>query len=384
MQASKGATSSTARIGGVIVGASNVMLWGLTPAERIRRAFRRAGIAEDPAIGCAQILVRADYVLDETLIKDLTTVPQTVLLAPDHKTPVAAHCSPGASAKLTRFVSGDESLSADLVKNHRFVGPTELSSAYRGALRKREVPFVLPLTSAGLREIERRTFAGAYKGVTDFVTKYVWPEPAFWVTRWAAAKRIPPNAITLVGLLLVLLAFWFFLEGKFAAGLVAAWLMTFLDTVDGKLARVTLTSTRSGDILDHGVDLVHPPFWYFAWTIGLDRVGLPLADATTVLALVIGGYVLGRLQEALFIRLFGIQIHVWRPIDSWFRLITARRNPNLFILTLSAMAGRPDLGIIAVAAWTCISLLFHSIRIVQALQARGGRGRLTSWLAAAS
>ena len=47
--------------------------------------------------------------------------------------------------------------------------------------------------------------------------------------------------------------------------------MTFLDTVDGKLARTTLTSSKWGDIFDHGIDLVHPPFWYVAWGAGPRR-----------------------------------------------------------------------------------------------------------------
>jgi phosphatidylglycerophosphate synthase len=384
MHASKGMISSTSPVGGLIVGRSDVVLWGLSSEERIRRTFRRAGVDEGAtAAGATQVLVRGDYIFDETLIRDLASAPRTVLMAPDGQTPVAAHCSQDTAADLIAVLSGDASLSPDLRTAFRVVGPAELSSVYQRALRKREIPFLLPLKSER-REIEKRMFAGAYKGVTDFVTKYVWPVPAFWITQWAAAARIPPNAVTLLGLLLVVLAFWLFLEGKFAAGLVAAWLMTFLDTVDGKLARVTLTSTKFGDILDHGVDLVHPPFWYFAWTVGLDAVGLPLADAAVILAVVIGGYVLGRLQEALFIWLFGIQMHIWRPIDSWFRLITARRNPNLFILTLFTVAGRPDLGIIAVAIWTCISLLFHSVRMIHALNAYGSTGRLTSWLAAAS
>ena len=58
-------------------------------------------------------------------------------------------------------------------------------------------------------------------------------------------------------------------RGAFLSGLVCAWAMTFLDTVDGKLARVTLTSSRIGDVMDHGLDLVHPPFWWWAWGIGL-------------------------------------------------------------------------------------------------------------------
>src|SRR3546814_18894258 len=74
-------------------------------------------------------------------------------------------------------------------------------------------------------------------------------------------------------------------------------------------------------------------------------------------------------------------MHVWRPFDSFFRLITARRNPNLVILTVSALFGRPDIGMQIVAAWVLICFVIHGVVIVQGLLAKH-RGALTSWLAA--
>ena len=46
--------------------------------------------------------------------------------------------------------------------------------------------------------------------------------------------------------------------------------------------------------------------------------------------------------------------------------MTARRNPNLILLTLGTVAGWPDLGFRAVAAWTVASLAFHTVRLGQA------------------
>ncbi len=80
-------------------------------------------------------------------------------------------------------------------------------------------------------------------------------------------------------------------------------------------------------------------------------------------------------------RKYGMHIHVWRPVDSKFRLITARRNPNMIILLASLLFRRPDMGLELVALWTMISLIFHAVRLAQA-NARFERGRkLTSWLA---
>jgi hypothetical protein len=97
---------------------------------------------------------------------------------------------------------------------------------------------------------------------------------------------------------------------------------------------------------------------------------------------VILGYIAGRLQEGLFIWRFEIEIHTWRPIDSWFRLITARRNPNLLILTVAALLQFPDRGLMLVAVWTIISFVFHTVRIVQAFAAQLGGRAPASWLQA--
>jgi phosphatidylglycerophosphate synthase len=164
--------------------------------------------------------------------------------------------------------------------------------------------------------------------------------------------------------------FW---KGAFILGLICGWLMTFLDTVDGKLARVTLTSTPFGNVLDHSLDLIHPPFWYLAWSLGAT------GSVNTAAMVVIVGYLVGRLLEGVFILTFKIETHCWRPIDALFRTITARRNPNMLLLSVGAIGGRPDLGLLMVAIWTVVSLVFHSERIMQALWERSRGTRITSW-----
>jgi hypothetical protein len=62
------------------------------------------------------------------------------------------------------------------------------------------------------------------------------------------------------------------------------------------------------------------------------------------------------------------------------RLVTARRNPNLLLLSFFALAGLPLGGLIAVAVWTLASTVLLAIRLAQAAYARARHGRLHSWL----
>jgi phosphatidylglycerophosphate synthase len=250
-------------------------------------------------------------------------------------------------------------------------------------LRKKERPFMDRLAPETVRGLERASYFGAYKGVTDILTKYLWPEWALVLTRWAARIGMSPNQVSMIGAVLCLLATWLFYEGHHWTGLAAGLGFMVLDTVDGKLARCTITSSKIGEVIDHGIDLVHPPFWWWAWGVGLHAWGRPLGSDVFwwTLAVIVGGYVVQRLIEGAFIARFGMHIHVWRRFDSRFRLITARRNPNMVILLAALMVGRPDWGLVALAAWTLISLVVHMVQLLQAMAARAAGRPVVSWLA---
>ena len=100
-----------------------------------------------------------------------------------------------------------------------------------------------------------------------------------------------------------------------------------------------------------------------------------------LLAEIVIGYVAQRVIEGIFIARFKMHIHVWQQIDSRFRLVTARRNPNMVILVVALLAGRPDTGLELVGAWTILSLIFHLVRLAQAEAMAWRRQPVTSWLA---
>jgi phosphatidylglycerophosphate synthase len=360
-------------LAGEIVGSSALTVWSLPSAERLRRQLRRAGATADSGPK-RHLLLRADWVYDEVLVKSLARRDTDSALVGSNGECVAVNVAAERVAEARSLLAQGQS-----AQGLERLDAATLAGNYNDALRKREPPFLLPLTEQSQRDIEARVFQGSYKGVTDFVTLYLWPRPARAFTGWCARLGITPNMVTSLSLVCVLLSMWCFWHGHYGWGLLSAWFMTFLDTVDGKLARVTLQSSPWGDVYDHSIDLIHPPFWWWAWVVGLTAVGLPLANASLVLWVIIGGYVLQRVEEGLFITWFKMDMHVWQRFDSKLRLVTARRNPNLAILTVAVLLGRPDTGIEIVAWWVAICLALHALRLVQAAVARR-QGPLRSWL----
>lgn len=363
----------------VPVGTNPARAFGMEARDRACRLARNAGLecAQAPEPGRAVLFASMRYAWDPAWLKAMRSRPGTMLTLDGE--PVMAHVAAGSNTAVAAAGLEDH----QPVEGYDLL-PAETAELSYAQLRKRERPFVMLLDAGNPEPVERAAYNAAYKGVTDVLTLYLWRRPAFYLTRWAARASLSPNAITLVGALLCVFAFFFFWRGEYWWGVLSGFIFMVLDTVDGKLARVTGASSRWGEIFDHGIDIIHPPFWYWAWEHGLIAYSSPLEPvvATMVLSTIVGGYVAQRIIELIFIKRLGLEIHVWRPIDSKFRLITARRNPNMVILVVSLASSRPDLGLELVAWWTLASLIFHAVRLAQANE-RAARGeKIVSWLEA--
>ena len=357
----------------VAVGESPARLFALSARERAERIAANIGLAVGPGAepGRPVLLADMNYAWDPAWLKTLAKRPDTLLTLGGRT--VMAHVASGRAEALPEAgAAGFAVLDAET---------TELNYA---ELRKRERPFVMAIDPADPRPVERALYDAAYKGVTDALTLYLWRRPAFHLTRWAAQLGLTPNAVTAVGAIGCILAFYLFWVGHYWLGTAAGFVFMVLDTVDGKLARCTGASSKWGNVFDHGIDLVHPPFWYWAWAHGLAAYGTPMEPvlSTMVLWAIIGGYVLQRVIEGVLMRRYNkMHIHVWERFDSRFRLITARRNPNMVLLVGALMFQRPDIGLQLVAAWTVVSLIVHAVRLAQAREREVRGGTIASWLA---
>ncbi|QIK80037.1 CDP-alcohol phosphatidyltransferase family protein [Sphingomonas piscis] len=357
------------------VGDNPVPLFGMDRAVHARRLAGNAKFppADSGEAGRGALLGNLAFAWDPAWLKAIGKTPDTALLYRGQ--PVIVHLADGADASPELIATG--SLPDGLT-----VLDAETAELNYAELRKRERPFVLPLEESNRDQVERAYYDAAYKGVTDVLTLYLWRRPAFYLTKWAAHARITPNLVTAVGAIFCALAFWFFWRGQYWPGVATGFVFMVLDTVDGKLARCTGASSKWGNIFDHGIDLVHPPFWWWAWMHGLAAYGEAPEPvyASMLMWAIVGGYILQRVIEGIFMRRYGMHIHVWRPIDSQFRLITARRNPNMVLLVGALLFARPDVGIELVAVWTIVSLIFHAVRLAQADAVAERGGTIRSWL----
>lgn len=347
-----------------LIGENSDRIWGLSLREWQTRAFKKAGadVTLPLSVEDKGIWHHIDWVMSAELSKSFAKTDRLALIESGVIVSLSSATQTEAEALIGK---GAESLTN---YSFRAVAPSDVNDGYIKSLRKHEPPYVLNIKTTPILDIMRRQFKSSYKGITDFVTKWFWPVPAFYVTRLCAHLRLSPNQVTTIGFILMLAATYYFWNAHWALGFLCGWMMTFLDTVDGKLARTTMTYSFWGNIYDHGIDLVHPPFWYWAWFIGLGGVyGLSEPLFLALLAIWIG-YVVDRVIEGIFMRQHGFHIHVWTRFNSGLRFFIARRNPNTFIMMVGIMltaiwagAGYWAFLLIALWTWVCIAANFVTL-----------------------
>lgn len=348
-----------------IVGSCETRLFGLSQAERLRR---QRGEAPGPVL-----VAHAAAVLSDAAVAWLLENPGTLLSTPSNR-PVAIAVEAGQVVAAKAAIGGRSGGFPEL-------NPAMMPELFVRKLRRRDKLLVRSLDEQSAAAAESELFDSVYKGVTDLVTKYAWPLPALWATRLCAALGVTPNMVTIVGIAAMAVAAWLWVEGAIVAGLGFAWAMTFLDTVDGKLARVTITSSELGNRLDHVTDFVHPPIWWVCLAIGLGHGADPAVRDLVYwsCALILGTYVIGRAAEAWFKYVIGYNAYLWQRFDSRFRLVVSRRNIILLIMTVGVALGAGWQAFAVGAAWSVVSALIQLVRLTQAL-AQARRGEVRSWL----
>ncbi|WP_119392205.1 CDP-alcohol phosphatidyltransferase family protein [Taklimakanibacter lacteus] len=377
-----------------LVGETNVAVFSMSQRERLRRSLAGGGTfvfhdgLDEACAGGHALVVRDDWVIEKRILQALISGDALLLKDENGGQPVyiAAYVPAESLRDAAALLDGQPAELPASLKDIRTATPARICGSFEGELRKRGAPVAAKVTEEARDRIERSLFQSSYKGATDFITKYLWPEPALIVVRALARYGVTPNVITMLSLICVVATFYCFWIGAFWWGVASAFMMAFLDTVDGKLARVTLTATRAGHLFDHGIDLISPPFWWAAWFAGLLGTSHASTDGFQTWGwpafwIIMANYWLVRGVEALFVKTFRFNIHIWKPMDFAFRLVTTRRNVNITILAAGLLVGRPDLGFIAVALWSIASLVYHAFRFCQALLRRTHGGPIQSFLA---
>jgi phosphatidylglycerophosphate synthase len=370
-------------------------LFGIAPLERLRRSLR--GIASDSEVTLSGAASNVDWsgahvdaeaaplgarlqralakgpvvaldggnVIDPRLLSFLRSQSRSCFASRGEggERAVALFLEPSVADAIPSDAN-DLAAVADALLAARRIEPVD-ENAFPTFIQKlrRSLPYWIHSveTPQKRRQLEWQMFRENYKGSTDLLTAYVYPPLVWQAVRFSSRFRVHPNVLTILSIIFAFAAVPYFADGQWLIGFAFAYAMSVLDSVDGKVARLTLTDSNVGNALDHGLDIVHPPFWYFGWALGLGAVAWsdPLYQAGVWLIVF---YVADRLVLGQAKRRLGYTLHAATPLDERVRSVIARRNITMTIMAVALLAGVGVYGFYFITAWQILTFLWHGWR----------------------
>ena len=225
-----------------------------------------------------------------------------------------------------------------------------------------------------LREVERLMYRRTFKGVIDIVASHGYYHPVRWVTRRLAPTEVSPNSVTALSIAAIWLAVPCFALGMPGAGIALAWAGVIADSVDGKLARLTLNLSDRMGTVEHISAVPALGLWLAAFGGWVSDWGLLTASGPAVATWVLlACFALDKGVSGGFRRLTGREIFDFGRGDALFHPFAARRNILLLMMTAGVAADAAAAALTAMSAWMAATLLFHALRALQVAAARIGK-----------
>jgi phosphatidylglycerophosphate synthase len=340
---------------------------------------RGSGAAQvsEVATGPGRILVvSAGFYYDARLLKALAEQTTTTALVDSAPLP---ECLPlwtdqGGVFRAAGLVEQDwlsrqdhtaglmDRLSADAATGRVAAWDAARQPTYVTALRKEVRPVFFPAPAPDLVALaERFPRDVAQNGVLDF--------PGFldspiedWIVARLCRTSIRPNQVTFVTMLIGLAVTALFATGHLWWGVALAYTIEVLDGVDGKLARIKVETTATGEwehVVDYGVELS----WWTALAYHFHAANLH--SAYWLLLLFVGSDLLDRLAKRAVKKKVGRNLDDVSNIDRFVRCIGARRNINIWILIAALALGDSANGFVLICWWGAATAAVHVARALQ-------------------
>ncbi|MBX9916085.1 MAG: CDP-alcohol phosphatidyltransferase family protein, partial [Nitrosomonas sp.] len=208
-------------------GESEITIWGLTGRERLRRMLQThkdiilTDDVEKIPVTATALFLNSNFLFDARVLSALLGMDKKIALYSDEGCPAAIRTDGNYAPQLLRNLNNNKD------QNYKFalltiprVGLKDLHIDYQQNLKKKDPPYILPVSEANRPLLEQELFSGSYKGVTDLVTKWVWPVPAFWTTHFCVRHGWSPNHVTYLSVVFAVLAGLAFWGGFFGIGLL--------------------------------------------------------------------------------------------------------------------------------------------------------------------
>jgi phosphatidylglycerophosphate synthase len=292
------------------------------------------------------IAVAADFLIDQRLLAWLAMQTEDAMLT---------SCEGGSAEPAARLTRKTLDAAAPQSADLKQVLVSSLPSYWKAM--HGEVPLHL------YQVTDKASAKAGWKILLDHVQKRTLELPAQYfdptfenlLIRRLAGTWVTANQVTLVTGLLGFVVAALYYAGWLRVGVLIAIFVEVLDGVDGKLARITCTTSRAGEY-EHILDFFYENSCYLALGLHLSHSSPHALKASLLMILFdLADNVAYSLMD---VRL-GLSLDNASPFLARFRLIAGRRNIYNWLFLVGFFLGFPNLAFFVAVVWAGITAAIH-------------------------
>lgn len=205
----------------------------------------------------------------------------------------------------------------------------------------------------------------AQKGTLDWWAWYINRPIENWLMRYLADWPVTPNQISLITNVAAYGVALLWATGHLWPWALLAVMVSILDGLDGKMARVKGLASRLG-ALEHSFDVL----WEQTWYLALAWAGYTMQGSVTPLLLGLSLLLLDTFNRHIhmqFRQITGYSLSEYSTLDRSFRWIDGRRNTYLPYILIGAALGKPSFSLAAMAVHAGLTAVVYSIQAIRHL-----------------
>ena len=241
-----------------------------------------------------------------------------------------------------------------------------------GLRRDRRRMWMQIASADDLRAAEARLIKAVQKGSLDWPAQVLHAPIENWAIARLCRTSITPNQLTLITNIVAWGVTALILSGYLLSALVLAAVVGVLDGVDGKLARLKLSTSRIGK-LEHAFDMIFEYSWWFAlgWVLSQGDHGAPVFLASIALILCNFGDTVSASVFWIFKgREHGRRLDNYTSLDLVIRKVSGRRNIYVWLILLTALMSSVESGLWVAVIWGVVTIIVRSGRTFMHLRNR--------------
>lgn len=308
------------------------------------------------------IILEGDGIYDDRIFRHLLNSESSLWIIDEKNTnaPTAIKLS---SSDMRLFIQDGLELKDFISSNPVNYLSTKSMQAYIRFLRKHIEPVLLRLNSRNaIRRIENELYEKTFKGGMEVIAVYGYRIPVRELTRFFSGTIITPNMVTAVATICKIGAIPFFFFGYLFTGLLLAFAFIILDSLDGKLARMTFRFSDTADKVDHMTSMPARVGWNFGMCWHFSNGDLTSAPGVAGLILTALPF-LDDINWTIIKYKFHRSLFDLTPFDATVHLFNVKRNDTALMI-IGTFAGVQLLAFYTITAWTILAWIWHSFRTI--------------------